>query len=123
MMNLQQQAVINDSQIIDHTPLKFLFADHVVLYYMKGLCCVLSGVCYITGRRRKRKGSVGPFRYHYYCEPTKDPALSQDPAFIFIIMLFSWPLNETRHLYETGGNSRQYGSKINNSLVSFGYFP
>ena len=41
--------------------IKVLFADHVVLYYSKGLCCVLSGICYIIGRRRKRKGSIGPF--------------------------------------------------------------
>ena len=91
----------------------------MVLYYTKGLCCVLSGVCYITGRMRKGKGSVGLLRYHYYCEPTKDPALSRDSAFIIIIMLFSWPLNKTRHLYETGGYLRQYGSKTNNSTGKF----
>ena len=61
----------------------------MVLYYTKGLCYVLSGVRYITGRSRKEKGSVGPFRYNYYCGPTKDPLLIQDPAFIFVIMLFS----------------------------------
>ena len=46
-------------------------------------------VCYITGRRRKGKGVVGPFRYNYYCgPPTKDPASIRDPAFIFVILLF-----------------------------------
>ena len=85
------------------------------------MCCQVSVI--LLGEGGKEKGSVGPFRYHYYCEPTKDLALSQDPAFIFVIMLFSRPLNETRHLYETVDNLRQYGIKINNSLVSFGYFP
>ena len=33
-----------------------LFTDKVVIYYMKGLCCPLSSVCHITGRRRKGKG-------------------------------------------------------------------
>ena len=90
MMNLQYLA-INDSQIVGHTPLKFYSpgADHVVLYYMMGLCCALSGVYHITGRKRKGKGLVGPFRYNYYCGPTKDLALIQDHAFIFVIMLFS----------------------------------
>ena len=81
--------------------------DHVVLYYMKGLCRPLSGTYHITGRRRKGKGLVGPFRYDYYCGPTKDPALIQDPAFIFGVMLFPQPLKKTRHLYETGRNSKQ----------------
>ena len=65
-----------------------LFTGHVALYYTKGLCCLLSGVCHITGRRRKGKGLVGPFRYNYYCGPTKDLALIQDQAFICVIMLF-----------------------------------
>ena len=64
---------------------EIIFADHMVLYYMKGSVVR----CHIIGRRRKGKGSsVGPSRYNY-CEPTKDPALIQDPAFIFVIMLFS----------------------------------
>ena len=79
-MNFQYVAVINDSQIVGKS-------DHEVLYYMKGLCRLLSGV-HITGRRRKRKGLVGLFRYNYYCGPMKDPALIRDPAFIFVIMLF-----------------------------------
>ena len=47
----------------------------------------LSGACHITGRRRKGKGLVGLFRFNYYCGSTKDPALSRDLAFIFVIML------------------------------------
>ena len=76
--------MINDSQIVcpAHS-VEVLFADHMVLYYMKGLCRALSGVCHITGRRRNGKDSVGIFRYNYYCGPTKDP------AFISVIMLFS----------------------------------
>ena len=77
---------------------------------MKGLCHLLSGICHITGRRRKGKGLVAPFRYNDYCGPTKDPALIRDPAFILVIMLFSRPLNETRHLYKTSRNLRQYGN-------------
>ena len=58
----------------------------MVLYYTKGLCRPLSGVYHITGKRRKGKGLVGPFRlYDYYCGPTKDP------AFIFVIMLLFPP--------------------------------
>ena len=89
-MNLRYMAVINRSQIRDSWPysVEILFTDHVVLYYTKGLCYPLSGVCHITGRRRKGKGLVAPFRYNYYCGPTKDPALIRDPAFIFVIMLF-----------------------------------
>ena len=56
---------------------------------MKGLCHImLSDVCHITGRRRKGKVLVGPFRYNYYCGLTKDTALIRDPVFIFVIMLF-----------------------------------
>ena len=68
---------------------KILHTDHMVLYYTKELCRPLSGVCHIPGRRRKGKGLVEPFRCNYYCGPTKDPALIRDPAFIFVIMLFS----------------------------------
>ena len=80
---------------------------------MKGLCRLLSGVCNVTGRRRKGKGLVVLCRYNYYCGPTKDPALIQDPVFIYVIMLFPPPLNKIRCLYETGRNSRQYGIYIN----------
>ena len=91
-MNLQHVAIINDSQIVGHTPSKLYLpgTDHVVLCYTKGLCRPLSGVYHITGRRRKKRLS----RYNYYFGPTKDtvliqdPALIQNPAFIFVIMLF-----------------------------------
>ena len=65
-----------------------LFTDHMVLCYTKGLCHPLLGICNSTGRRRKWKGLVVPCRYNYYCGPTKDPVLIQDPGFIFVIMLF-----------------------------------
>ena len=58
----------------------------MVLYYTKGLCCPLSGVCHITGRRRK--GLEVPCKYNYYGGPTTDPALIRDSAFILDIMLF-----------------------------------
>ena len=89
-MNSQYMAVINDSQVIGHCPLKLslLTVDHVVLYYTESFCHPLSGVYHITVRRRKGKGLVGPFRYDYYCGPTKDPALIGVPAFIFVILLF-----------------------------------
>ena len=67
---------------------KNLFTDDVVLYYKKGLCRLLSGVCYITGRRKKGKGLVGLFKYNYYCGLTIDPALIWDLAFIIYIMLY-----------------------------------
>ena len=59
-----------------------LFTDHVVLYYMKGLCRLLSCICHITGRRKKGKGLEVPCNYNYYCGPTKDPALIRDQAFL-----------------------------------------
>ena len=64
-----------------------LFTDHVV-YYKKTLYHPLSGICHITGRRRKGKGLELPCRYNDYCRPTKDLTLIQDLAFIFVIMLF-----------------------------------
>ena len=85
-----------------------LFTDHMVLYYTKGLCHPLSSVCHITGRRRKGKGLEVPCKYNYYCGPTKDPMLIWELVFIFVIMLILRPLNETRHLYGTGRNLRQY---------------
>ena len=66
----------------------YLVTDHMVLYYTKGLCRPLSGICHITGRRGKGKGSVVPSKFNYYCEPIKDPVLIRDLAFIFAIMLF-----------------------------------
>ena len=92
---------------------EILFTDHMVLYCTKGLCHPLSGVYHITGRRSKGKGLVVPCKYNYCCGPTKDQALIQDLAFIFLIMLFCRPLlHETRCLYETDHNSRDYGILI-----------
>ena len=97
-----------------------LFTDHVVLYYTKGLCHPLSDVCHITGRKRRGKGLEDCIevlcKCNHYCGPTKDPALIRDPAFIFAIML-PQPLNETRYLYETSHNLRQYGIKLMVSLA------
>ena len=89
-MNLRYMAVINRSQIRDSWSysVEILFTDHMVLYYTKGLCCPLLGFHHIIGRRRKGKGLVAPFRYNYYCGPTKDLALIRDLALIFVIMLF-----------------------------------
>ena len=106
--------MITDSQIVGHTPLKFYSpgADHVVLYYTKGLCCLLSGVYHIIGRRRNGKGLVGPFRYNYYCGPTR-PSINSRPGIYFCYNAISLrPLNETRHLYETSRNLRQYGMYV-----------
>ena len=49
-------AVIKDSQIVGCTLSENLFTDHVILYYMKGRCHLLSSIYHITGRRRKGKG-------------------------------------------------------------------
>ena len=54
-------AVTKDSQIVGRTPSENLFTDNVVFYYMKGLCCALSGICHITGRRRKGKCLEVPY--------------------------------------------------------------
>ena len=88
-MNLQYMAVINGYQIRDSWPhsVEILSTDHVVLYYTKRLYRLLSGVCHITGRRRKGKGLVAPFRYNNYCGPIKNT------AYIFVIMLFPLATN------------------------------
>ena len=52
------------------------------------VCCQASVILLGEGGKEKVKGLVGPYRYNYYCEHTKDAALIQDLAFIFIIMLF-----------------------------------
>ena len=84
MMDSQYVAVIKDSQIVG-TPLEiYSHADHMVLYYTKGLCHLLSSICHITGRRGKGKGLEVPCKYNYYCEPTKEPALIRDPEFILL---------------------------------------
>ena len=110
-MNSQYVAVINDSQVISHSPskLSLLTVDHVVLYYMEEFCRPLSGVYHITVRRRKGKGLVGPFRYDYYCGPIKDLALIQVPALFLLYCYLPQPVNKTRCLYKAGHNSRQYG--------------
>ena len=83
-----------------------LFTDHMVLEALLSTVC-LFGICHITGRRSRRKGLEVPCKYSYYCGPTKDPALIQDLVFIFATIVFPWPLNKTRHVYETSHNSRQ----------------
>ena len=50
------------------------------------MCCQASVILLGEGGK---EGSVGPFRYHYYCESTTDQVLIRDQAFIFVIMLFS----------------------------------
>ena len=110
-MNLPYVAVIKDSQIVSCTPLE-IYSQITWYYitYMKGLCRPLFHVCHIIGGWRK--GLEVPSKYNDYCGPTKYHALIRDPTFIFAIMLFSWPLNETRYLYKTDRNSRQYGMYI-----------
>ena len=75
----------------------------------EGPCCLLSSIYHITGRR-KGKGLEVPYKYNYYAGPTKEPVLIQDPALILLQCYFPRPLNDTRHLYETGYNLRQYGT-------------
>ena len=79
-------AVIKDSQILghDHTLLENLFTDHMVLYYMKGLCRLLYSICHIPGRRSKEKRLEKPWKYNYYYGSTKNPVFIQDLAFIFV---------------------------------------
>ena len=86
-----------------------LFTDQMALYYMKGLYHRLFGIYHITGKRRKGKGSKVPCQYIYYNGFTNNLTFHGDLAFIFVIMLFSQPLNKIRYLYDTGHNSRQYG--------------
>ena len=71
---------------------------------------MLSGIYYITGRRRKRKGSVGPFRYNYYCEPTKDPVLIRDliPIIACIRPLFANPVTNRNDKKVTKQDIRYY---------------
>ena len=87
MINLLYVVVINDSQVVGCNPLEIY--SQIMWYYntLRGsvVCCP---VAHITGRRRKEKGLEVPCKYNYYSGPTKDPALIQDPTFIFVIMLF-----------------------------------
>ena len=68
----------------------------MVLYYTKGLCRLLSGVCHINGRWRKGKGIELPSEYNYYCGPTKDP------AFIFATVLFPLVTKQDRAFMQDG---------------------
>ena len=96
MMNLLYMAVINDSQIVGRNTSEI--DSQITWYYStrKGsvVCCLTA---HITGRRRKEKGLEVPCKYNYYGAPTKDQVLIRDQVFSFVIMLFSQPLNETRH--------------------------
>ena len=51
-----------------------------------GLYCLLSSVYHVTGRGEKSLIEI-PCKYNYNGGPTKDPALSRDPVFNFVIML------------------------------------
>ena len=84
--------------ISDRRPhsVEILFTDHIVLYYTKGLCGLLSGICYITRRTRKRIGLVVLCGYNYYCGLTKDQSLIRDLAFTFDIMLFPQATKQDR---------------------------
>ena len=81
-MNLQYVVVINYSQIVGHTSSKFY--SPITWYYItrrpRGsvVCCQVS-VIYITGRRRKGKGLVGPHRYNYYSRVESE---SDDPDYL-----------------------------------------
>ena len=82
-------AVIKDSQFSDsglHS-IGNVFTDHMALYYVNGLSCLLSDVCHITERKRKGKGLEITCKYNYYYGFTKDQAFNQDPMFIVVIML------------------------------------
>ena len=54
--------VIKHFLIVGRTSSENLFTDQVVFYYTMGLCRLLSGICDITGRRRKGKGFKVPFK-------------------------------------------------------------
>ena len=77
MMNLKFMVVINDSQIVGRTPLRFY--SQIMWYYItqRGsvICCQASVILLGEGGKEERKGLVGPFGHNYYCGPTKDPAL------------------------------------------------
>ena len=106
MMNLQYVVVIKDSQIVGWAPTEIY--SQITWYYItrRGsvIRCPMSYL--IIGRRRKGKDLEVPSEYNYYC------GLTKNPAFNFVILLFPRPLNKTRHLYETGCNSRQYSSLL-----------
>ena len=57
-----------------------------------------------------------PYRYNYYCGPTKDLVLIRDPVFVFVITLFPPATERDQAFYETGRNSRQ--QSIYNSQLS-----
>ena len=109
-------AVIKVSQIEGQTLSENLFhTNYVVFYYMQSFCHPLSIVCHITGRRKKGEGLEVQCKHNYYGS-TKDLAFIRDPAFIFVIMLAPQPLYESRPLYKTGRNSRQYGIHLSDEL-------
>ena len=81
---------------------KFIHTSRIIILHERALS---SAVCHITRRSSKGKSLEVPCKYNYYCGPTKDPVLIQNPEFIF---LFPQRLNETGH------NSRQYGSYVAN---------
>ena len=92
MMNLQWYS---DKGFADNGPhSKKLFTDHMVFYYMKGLChlsCTLSHwgpvKKAITGSKKKGKG-LKVYKVFYCYGSTKDSAFIQDPVFNFVTMLF-----------------------------------
>ena len=90
-MNLQYMAVTKDSDSWPHS-LGNLFTAQVVLYYMKRFCHPLSGVCHITGTRRKGKGLEVSCKYrgkyNLLLLTHKKPGANRELEFIFAIMLF-----------------------------------
>ena len=58
--------------IAGRTPSENLFADHVVLYYMKGSVVRCMASIISLGEGRKEKGSEVTCKYTYYYRSTKD---------------------------------------------------
>ena len=83
-MNLQNTAVIKNSQVLGSTPLHRPFG---IILHERALSSAVQRLLYYWKEEKKRL-KVGPSRYNYYCVPTKDQALIRDLAFIFVIMLF-----------------------------------
>ena len=96
------------SQIEGPTPYwsKFIHRSCGILLHEGALLSTVWCLSYFW-KKEERKSLEVHVNIFYY-KSTKDPAFNQDPVFIFLIMLFSHPLNENRHLYETSCNLRQY---------------
>ena len=83
-MNLHNATVIKDSQIVGYTLLQ---RPRGIILHEGALSSTVQNLLNYWKKEEKRF-IVGSHRYNYYYGPPTDPALIQDPVFIFILMLF-----------------------------------